>query len=201
MEPDITIKEKKNCLINWRERLKEMNDDSDSRDYWSEEQYGDQSMFDSILAELELKMTEWTPDRPCPKEGAALAGPSVKRPKIVCFCGSSRFIEQFGIFMWEYEKAGNIALGLHWLPPSYFDELNRPAADDHQAEAEGLAEKMDELHLRKIDLADEVFILNVGGYIGESTRNEIEYAKKLGKKIKYLEPQGHVAREGEKEEE
>jgi len=76
MEPDITIKEKKNCLINWRERLIEMNDDSDSRDYWSEEQYGDQSMFDSILAELELKMTEWTPDRPCPKEGAALAGPS-----------------------------------------------------------------------------------------------------------------------------
>ena len=130
---------------------------------------------------------------------AALSGPSVKRPKIVCFCGSSRFIEQFGIFMWEYEKAGNIALGLHWLPPSYFDELNRPAVDDHQAEAEGLAEKMDELHLRKIDLADEVFILNVGGYIGESTRNEIEYAKKLGKKIKYLEPQGHVAREGEKQ--
>ena len=130
---------------------------------------------------------------------AALSGPSVKRPKIVCFCGSSRFIEQFGIFMWEYEKAGNIALGLHWLPPSYFDELNRPAADDHQAEAEGLAEKMDELHLRKIDLADEVFILNVGGYIGESTRNEIEYAKKLGKKIKYLEPQGHAAGEGEKE--
>jgi len=81
MEPDITIKEKKNCLINWRERLIEMNDDSDSRDYWSEEQYGDQSMFDSILAELELKMTEWTPDRPCPKEGAALAGPSEEEGK------------------------------------------------------------------------------------------------------------------------
>jgi len=57
MEPDITIKEKKNCLINWRERLIEMNDDSDSRDYWSEEQYGDQSMFDSILAALEVKVT------------------------------------------------------------------------------------------------------------------------------------------------
>ena len=48
--------------------------------------------------------------------------------------------------------------------------------------------KADELHKRKIDLCDEVFVLNVGGYIGESTRNEIEYANNIGKPVKYLEP-------------
>jgi len=47
---------------------------------------------------------------------------------------------------------------------------------------------LDELHLRKIDLADEVLVLNVGGYIGESTRKEIAYATSIGKPIHYLKP-------------
>ena len=46
---------------------------------------------------------------------------------------------------------------------------------------------LDELHKRKIDLADEILVLNVGGYIGESTRSEIEYAKAHNKTIRYLE--------------
>jgi hypothetical protein len=46
---------------------------------------------------------------------------------------------------------------------------------------------LDELHFRKIDLADEVMILNVDGYIGESTRNELEYARSIGKRIRFLE--------------
>ena len=52
----------------------------------------------------------------------------------------------------------------------------------------GLKDVLDELHFRKIDLCDEVFVINRDGYIGESTRNEIEYAQKLGKPVKYLEP-------------
>ncbi len=48
--------------------------------------------------------------------------------------------------------------------------------------------KLDELHKRKIDLADEVLVLNVGGYIGESTRSEIDYATQAGKPIRYWEP-------------
>lgn len=53
-------------------------------------------------------------------------------------------------------------------------------------EASGVKKKVDELHLRKIDLADEVMILNVDGYIGKSTQNELDYAKKVGKKIIFL---------------
>lgn len=48
-------------------------------------------------------------------------------------------------------------------------------------------EMLDDMHKRKIDLADEIFVINVGGYIGESTKSEIEYAKATGKKVNYLE--------------
>ena len=48
-------------------------------------------------------------------------------------------------------------------------------------------EMLDDMHKRKIDLADEIFVINVDGYIGESTKSEIEYAKNTGKKVNYLE--------------
>ncbi|MBQ1348927.1 MAG: hypothetical protein IIY58_06215, partial [Aeriscardovia sp.] len=48
-------------------------------------------------------------------------------------------------------------------------------------------EMLDDMHKRKIDMADEIFVINVGGYIGESTRGEIAYAKKTGKAVRYLE--------------
>jgi hypothetical protein len=105
------------------------------------------------------------------------------KPKIVCLCGSTRFIEQFAILQWTLEKEGYITLGLHLLPASY-----PGVTPDHMAETEGIKEQMDELHKRKIDLADEILVLNIGGYIGESTRSEIEYAKAHGKPVKYLEP-------------
>jgi hypothetical protein len=47
---------------------------------------------------------------------------------------------------------------------------------------------LDDMHKRKIDMADEIYVINVGGYIGNSTRSEIEYAKLTGKPILYLEP-------------
>jgi len=64
-------------------------------------------------------------------------------------------------------------------------------ADDHGGEALGqdVVERLDELHKRKIDLCDWVMVLNVDGYIGESTSSEIEYARKHGKPIKYLCPE------------
>ena len=84
---------------------------------------------------------------------------------------------------WELEKQGIITLGINILPDNYFAEGN-----SHGAEQEGVKEILDELHKRKIDLSDEVFVLNVDGYIGESTRNEINYAIETGRPVKYLEP-------------
>lgn len=108
-----------------------------------------------------------------------------ERPRVLCMCGSSRFIDGMAVWAWELEKQGFIVLGLHLLPASY------PGVKaDHQAEEEGVRERMDELHLRKIDLADEVVVFNAEGYIGESTRNEIAYARKHGKPVWFKEPKG-----------
>lgn len=103
------------------------------------------------------------------------------RPRIICLCGSTRFIEQFAITTWELEREGYIVLGCTLLPMWY---CNTPS---HFGEATGTKEQCDELHKRKIDLADEVLVLNIGGYIGESTRSEIEYAIRLGKPVRYIE--------------
>ena len=106
-----------------------------------------------------------------------------ERPEIICLCGSSRFVQQMAVLMWDFEKEGKITLGLHLLP-SWYEGVK----SDHQAEAEGIADQMDELHLRKIDLADRVFVVNIDGYIGDSTRREIAYATEHDKPVLYLEP-------------
>ena len=103
------------------------------------------------------------------------------KPRIICLCGSSRFCEEIAVKKWEFEKKGMIAIGLHLLPNWYMP------VEHHGAEYEGVAQILDELHLRKIELADEVFIMNCGGYIGERTAYEIQYAKSLDKIINYYE--------------
>ena len=58
---------------------------------------------------------------------------------------------------------------------------------DDEVWTEGTKEMLDDMHKRKIDMADEIFVINVGGYIGSSTRSEIEYAQATGKPVRYLE--------------
>jgi hypothetical protein len=105
-----------------------------------------------------------------------------QKTKVVCFCGSTRFANTFMIERWKLEKQGIITLGINHLPNGYF-----PNENHHGAEQEGVKGILDELHKRKIDISDEVIILNVGGYIGESTRSELEYALSIGKPVKYFE--------------
>jgi hypothetical protein len=108
------------------------------------------------------------------------------RPKIVCICGSSRFCDIAAVQAWNFEKMGCIALSMHLLP-QWCWESTKKVGHDHGAEQEGVAHILDELHLRKIDMADFVFVINQDGYIGERTRIEIQYAEKLGKRVEYLE--------------
>jgi hypothetical protein len=109
----------------------------------------------------------------------------LKRPPVVCLCGSTRFWREFQKASLQETLDGKIVLSIgaasgtddeHFgnLPKDEFDRVKR---------------ELDILHLRKIDMADEVLILNVGGYIGESTRNELQYAVQRGKTIRYLAPQ------------
>ena len=105
-------------------------------------------------------------------------------PKIVCLCGSTRFYSEFQEANFRETMAGNIVLSVGFYPHSV--EL---------AHSEGVGitaaqkEDLDKLHLKKIELADEVVILNVGGYIGFSTRRELNHARALGKQVRFLEPE------------
>jgi hypothetical protein len=84
---------------------------------------------------------------------------------------------------WELTKQGHVVLTWCALPDSYSDG----SIDGHIADKENVKEIVDEVHKRKIDLADEILVLNVGGYVGNSTQSEIEYATRTGKTVKYLE--------------
>ena len=108
----------------------------------------------------------------------------MSKPKVIVLCGSSSFCQVMAVCAWFLERDEQaIAMGLHLLPIWY----SRDEIPDHLAEHEGVAEAMDALHLRKIDLADEIFVVNRAGYIGSSTANEIAYAEQKGLPIRYYE--------------
>jgi hypothetical protein len=100
------------------------------------------------------------------------------KPKIICYCGSLRFLDTFKQVEYQSLIEGDIAL----LPCCMFVDIER-----EYGTMSDLKQKADELHKRKIDICDEVFVLNVGGYIGNSTRSEIAYAVSIGKPVKFLE--------------
>lgn len=105
-----------------------------------------------------------------------------ERPKIVCLCGSTRFYEEFDQVSLEETLKGNIVLsiGSHRSP----DATSLLGLDQ-----KALAQQLDllkELHAAKIRLADEIIVINVDGYIGPSTAEEISYAVKLGKPVRYI---------------
>lgn len=99
-------------------------------------------------------------------------------PTVVCLCGSTRFASTFNSVAAEETLLGRIVLRPEVV--TYNSDLDPQFVDPETKR------QLDELHLRKIDLADEVYVINVGGYIGESTRNEIAYAVKTRKPVRYL---------------
>ncbi len=100
----------------------------------------------------------------------------------VCLCGSTRFMEAFFAAGWELTLLGQIVLSVGVC--KHVDESGHGG----EALGEDVAARLDELHKRKIDLADWVLVLNVEGYIGESTWSEVEYAYRTGKPVQCLFP-------------
>jgi len=101
----------------------------------------------------------------------------VGKYKVITLCGSTKFKEQYLEAQKRLTLEGNIVISVGLFGHSGDDEVW----------SEGTKAMLDDMHLRKIDMADEIFVINVGGYIGESTRREIAYAKNTGKSVKYLE--------------
>ena len=105
------------------------------------------------------------------------AGKVETKPEVVCLCGSTRFIDTFQAEYGRLTDEGKIVL-----------TVGRVVPQSEQALGSTRKVALDALHLRKIDLADRVLVLNVGGYVGPSTRREIAYAKECGKPIDLLYP-------------
>ena len=105
--------------------------------------------------------------------------------KVICLCGSTLFTPEMLVIQWNFTKQGIVVLSWCALPDSYFISGDKA----HIGDQEGVKEIVDEVHKRKIDLSDEVFIVNIGGYIGDSTKSEIKYAVEHGKPVKFLEPE------------
>lgn len=101
----------------------------------------------------------------------------VGRYKVVTLCGSTKFKEQFIEAQKRLTLEGYIVISVGLFGHS----------GDAEVWTEGTKAMLDDMHLRKIDMADEIFVVNVGGYIGQSTRREIDYATSKGMTIRYLE--------------
>lgn len=94
--------------------------------------------------------------------------------KVITLCGSTKFKTQFEQTNAYLTLQGNIVISL-----GYFEQSEGVNITQEQADL------FSTIHLRKIDMSDEIFVMDVGGYIGESTNKEIKYAQQLGKSIRY----------------
>lgn len=92
------------------------------------------------------------------------------RPEMVCICGSARFVDAM--------REANRELTLRGIIVLAPGEMNGSVTEDQKA-------VLDALHLRKIDLADRILVVNPSGYIGESTGREIAYARAAGKPVSF----------------
>ena len=101
----------------------------------------------------------------------------MEKVKVVCLCGSRKFASEFVSEQTRLTLEGNVVL--------------TPLFSFYNVEMEELTEEqkimLKKLHFKRIEMADEVRVINKNGYVGESTKKEIEYATSLNKKINYLE--------------
>ena len=104
--------------------------------------------------------------------------------KVITLCGSTRFKDEFLKVQKELTLQGNIVISVGLFGHSGDDEVWENMDEGTLTKTK---EMLDDMHKRKIDMADEIFVINVGGYIGDSTKSEIEYAKEHGKIVRYLE--------------
>jgi len=104
---------------------------------------------------------------------------------VITLCGSTKFKDEFIAAQKQLTLAGNIVISVGLFGHSGDAEVWEAMDEGTLTKTK---EMLDDMHKRKIDMADGIFVVNVGGYIGESTRSEIAYALAHGKTVEYLEP-------------
>ena len=108
----------------------------------------------------------------------------VGKYKVITLCGSTRFKDAFMEAQKHLTLEGNIVISVGLFGHSGDSEVWENMDEGTLTATKAM---LDDMHKRKIDMADEIFVINVGGYIGESTRSEIDYAEAHGKQVNYLE--------------
>ncbi|SDA68351.1 hypothetical protein SAMN02910275_02117 [Butyrivibrio sp. INlla18] len=103
---------------------------------------------------------------------------------VVTLCGSTRFKDEFMEAQKRLTLEGNIVISVGLFGHSGDREVWENMDEGTLTKTK---EMLDDMHKRKIDMADSIYVINVGGYIGDSTRSEIEYAKSHSKEVRYLE--------------
>jgi hypothetical protein len=113
---------------------------------------------------------------------------SSNKPVVVTLCGSSRFPDAFALANMHLTMKGRIVIGLGCFGHADFPAGAKFLTSDGD---ENTPEKqhLDAMHFRKIDISDEIYVVNPGGYVGSSTRREIEYAKSQGKAVRWMFPE------------
>ena len=109
----------------------------------------------------------------------------VGKYKVVTLCGSTRFKDEFYKVQKELTLKGYIVISVGLYGHSGDTEVWENMDEGTLTKTK---EMLDDMHKRKIDMADEIYVINVGDYIGDSTKSEIAYAKAHGIKVNYLEP-------------
>ena len=108
----------------------------------------------------------------------------VGKYKVITLCGSTKFKDEFLKAQKDLSLKGNIVISVGLFGHSGDSAAGEPMDEGTITKTK---EMLDDMHKRKIDMSDEIFVINVNGYIGDSTKSEIEYAIKTGKKVNYLE--------------
>ena len=108
----------------------------------------------------------------------------VGKYKVITLCGSTKFKDEFLREQKRLTLEGNIVISVGLFGHSGDNEVWENKSDGELTKTK---EMLDDMHKRKIDMADEIFVINKNGYIGSSTKSEIEYAIKTNKKVNYME--------------
>ena len=111
----------------------------------------------------------------------------MKKYPIVTLCGSTRFRDEFMEAQKRLTLEGNIVISVGLFGHAGDSEVWEGMDEGTLTKTK---EMLDDMHKRKIDMADSIYVINPGGYIGDSTRSEIEYAISHGKQVRYLEEMG-----------
>lgn len=118
-------------------------------------------------------------------------GRAPSAPPVVTLCGSSRFPDAFALANMHLTMEGCVVIGL-----SCFGHADQPTGakflTSDGGENSPLKQLLGQMHFRKIDISDAIYVVNPGGYVGSSTKREIEYARSKGKAVKWMFPEAAV---------